>query len=280
MQQKLADFFRTAPAATPLPPMSSATALPAGTDTEAAIRLAAAAAMTTPFALHSDPSQRPIDFAAPPPAGPLPDSLTAPRADAIDHAPSAIAKAIQLHNSYLVVESDEGMLVIDQHALHERILYEDLLAKFTAGPLESQRMLIPQTLRASPQQLDLLEQLSPMLAKLGIDAAAMGPDTIGVTAFPSFLDRLDPAAFMQGLLERGEQELLDLTHEELLHEVLDMMACKAAIKAGDVLTQPEIDALLARRHLVERSSNCPHGRPTTLRLSLKDLEKQFKRTGF
>jgi DNA mismatch repair protein MutL len=101
-----------------------------------------------------------------------------------------------------------------------------------------------------------------------------------VQAFPSFLDKLDPAAFVQELLEKGEQELLDLNEESLLHEVLDMMACKAAIKAGDPLTPQEIEALLARRELVERSSNCPHGRPTTLRLSIADLEKQFKRTGF
>jgi len=101
-----------------------------------------------------------------------------------------------------------------------------------------------------------------------------------VQGFPSFLEKLNPGDFVRELLERGEQELLDLHDEELLHEVLDMMACKAAVKAGDPLTQGEIEALLARRDLVERSSNCPHGRPTTLRLSLRDLEKQFKRTGF
>ena len=99
-------------------------------------------------------------------------------------------------------------------------------------------------------------------------------------AFPTFLSKLDPATFVRELLERGEQELLDLHEEEILHELLDMMACKAAVKAGDPLTPAEIEALLARRELVERSSNCPHGRPTTLRLSLRDLEKQFKRTGF
>ena len=85
---------------------------------------------------------------------------------------------------------------------------------------------------------------------------------------------------MRELLERGEAESLDLHGEELLHDVLDMMSCKAAVKAGDPLTPAEVEALLARRELVERSSNCPHGRPTTLRLSLRDLEKQFKRTGF
>ncbi|MBC7783511.1 MAG: DNA mismatch repair endonuclease MutL [Burkholderiales bacterium] len=188
------------------------------------------------------------------------------------------SKAIQLHNSYLVVESDEGMLVIDQHALHERIIYEDLLAKVTAGPLESQRMLIPHTIRASSRQLDLLDQIRPMLSKLGIEAEAFGPEAIAIQAFPSFLDRLDPGTFVQELLERGEQELLDLHEEELLHEVLDMMSCKAAVKAGDSLQPEELSELLRQRTQIERSSNCPHGRPTTIRLTVAELERQFKRS--
>lgn len=191
-----------------------------------------------------------------------------------------LPNAIQLHNSYLVVESSEGMVIIDQHALHERIIYEDLLAKVTAGPLEGQRMLIPQTFRASIRQIDLLEQIQTLLRKLGIEAEPFGPETIAIHSFPSFLDKLDPVQFLQELLEKGEQELVDLNEEALVHEVLDMMACKAAIKAGDPLTPQEIQALIQKRDLVERSSNCPHGRPTTLKLSLSDLEKQFKRTGF
>jgi len=188
--------------------------------------------------------------------------------------------AIQLHNSYLVVESEDGLVIIDQHALHERIMFEDLLARVTRGPLESQHLLIPQTFAASDRQIAMLEQITPLLSKLGIEASPFGPGTIAVQAFPSFLSRLEPAPFVQEILERGEQELLDLREEELLHEVLDMMSCKAAVKAGDPLSPAEIQALLARRDLVDRSSNCPHGRPTTLRLSLRDLEKQFKRTGF
>jgi DNA mismatch repair protein MutL len=172
------------------------------------------------------------------------------------------------------------MIIIDQHALHERIMYEDLLARVTRGPLEGQRLLIPHVIPASSRQVALLDQIRPMLERLGIEVAPFGPDTVAVQSFPSFLERLDPAAFVRELLERGEQELLDMHGEELLHEILDMMACKAAVKAGDPLTPGEIEALLARRELVERSSNCPHGRPTTLRLSLRDLEKQFKRTGF
>ncbi|MGA2233036.1 MAG: DNA mismatch repair protein MutL, partial [Tepidisphaeraceae bacterium] len=188
--------------------------------------------------------------------------------------------AIQLHNSYLVAESEEGLIIIDQHALHERILYEELFAKVSRGNLESQRLLIPMAIPATARQIELLAQIRPMLERLGIEIEPFGPDTVAVHAFPSFLDRLDPAVFVTELLERGEDELLDLNDEELLHGVLDMMACKAAVKAGDPLTAGEIEALLARRQLVERSSNCPHGRPTTLRLTLHDLEKQFKRTGF
>jgi DNA mismatch repair protein MutL len=185
-----------------------------------------------------------------------------------------------LHNSYLVAQSDDGMIIIDQHALHERIMYEELSARILRGPLESQRLLIPQTIPASSRQMAMIEQIQPLLNRLGIEISAFGPSTVAVQAFPTFLSRLEPAVFVTELLERGEAELLDLHEEELLHEILDMMACKAAVKAGDALSPAEIEALLARRELVERSSNCPHGRPTTLRLSLRDLEKQFKRTGF
>ncbi len=190
------------------------------------------------------------------------------------------APAIQLHNCYLVVESGEGLEIIDQHALHERILFEELKARITRGPLESQRLLIPEPIKVSPKQIALLDQIQPVLQRLGIEVQQFGPDTIAVQAFPSFLHRIAPSNFVQELLEKGENEQLDLHDEELLHEVLDMMACKATVKAGDALTPGEIEALISRRDLVERSSNCPHGRPTTLKLSLRDLEKQFKRTGF
>ena len=195
-------------------------------------------------------------------------------------ADSPSFSAMQIHNSYLVAQSDEGLIIIDQHALHERVLFEELLARVTRGPLEAQHLLIPLTIEASSRQMAMAEQIQPLLAKLGIDISPFGPTTLAIQSFPSFLHRLDPAEFVRELLERGEQELLDLHEEELLHEILDMMSCKAAVKAGDTLSPPEIAALLARKDLVERSSNCPHGRPTTLKLTLRDLEKQFKRTGF
>ena len=231
------------------------------------------------------PAQAPIDDyprtqPSPPREHPHPNPLPEGEGVRPALAPTKSSPAIQLHNSYLVAQSDDGLVIIDQHALHERIMYEELLGRLQRGPLESQRMLIPHPVTVSESQLALLKHIQPLLDKLGIEVGEFGPGTVAVHSFPSFLEKLDPATFVRELLERGEQELLDLHEEELLHEVLDMMACKAAVKAGDPLTAQEIEALLARRELVERSSNCPHGRPTTLRLSLKDLEKQFKRTGF
>jgi DNA mismatch repair protein MutL len=220
--------------------------------------------------------------ASPLPSMPVASAPLTPPSDGPQRtfSPNSRPPAIQLHNTYLVAESDEGMIIIDQHALHERVMYEELRARLGRGPLESQRLLIPPSLTATPRQMALLEQITPLLQRLGIEIAPFGPDSVAIQAFPSFLSRLDPEAFVRELLERGEQELLDLHEEELLHELLDMMACKAAVKAGDPLSPAEIEALLQRRDLVDRSSNCPHGRPTTLRLTLGDLEKQFKRTGF
>jgi DNA mismatch repair protein MutL len=268
LRERLASFFRSVPADVVAPEQQE------------------------PWQLHSPATQALLPahtVAASPPSSGTPGegggegaSASRVRSEISDFkSETANAKpALQLHNAYLVTQSEDGLIIIDQHALHERIMYEDLLARLSRGPLESQRLLIPETLPASSSQSALLEHIQPLLARLGIEVAPFGPGTLAVHAFPSFLEKLGPAQFVADLLERGEQELLDLTEEEMLHEILDMMACKAAIKAGDPLTAAEIEALLARRELVDRSSNCPHGRPTTLRLSLRDLEKQFKRTGF
>jgi DNA mismatch repair protein MutL len=287
LREKLAAFFRQMPGgavapgpAAPTLPLASGG--PGSVGSALADRLPPFATTAPPGALS--PSRATVQ---PDPYGPAdqtnnrsaeadPTALDAGRMP----APQGAHGAIQLHNSYLVAQSEDGLVIIDQHALHERIMYEELLARVSRGPLESQRLLIPQAVAVSSVQAALLEHVQPLLQKLGVEVSAFGPGSVAVHAFPTFLEKLDPAEFVRELLERGEQELLDLHEEELLHEILDMMACKAAVKAGDPLSPAEIEALLARRELVERSSNCPRGRPTTLRLTLRDLEKQFKRTGF
>jgi DNA mismatch repair protein MutL len=185
--------------------------------------------------------------------------------------------AIQIHNTYLVAQTDEGVIIVDQHALHERILYEKFRRRILAGPLESQRLLIPQTLGVSPAQAQAAQDHRDMLVRLGLEVELFGPRSIAIQAFPVLMADADVLAFVRDLLDRLAETGQVESPESLVHSALDMMACKAAVKAGDPLNQDEIQSLLAQRHLIERSSNCPHGRPTTLQLTTRDLEKQFKR---
>ena len=187
-------------------------------------------------------------------------------------------KAIQIHNTYLVAETEEGMVIIDQHALHERIMYEKLKKQFVSGPLESQRLLLPETMNATGREMALLQENEELLHKLGIEAEPFGQDSIAIHAFPSLLKDADAISFLRDLLDQLGEKGKQWSAEEAIHEILDMMSCKAAVKAGDPLTPEEIDALISQKSFVDKSSNCPHGRPTTLRFRISDLEKQFKRT--
>lgn len=201
--------------------------------------------------------------------------------------PRVAPRVLQVHNSYLVTQDEQGVLIIDQHALHERVMFERLKERLADKGLESQRLLMPSIIEMPAQRLALLETLRPMFEKLGLAVEPIGPASAAVQAFPTFLfDRkVDPVEFVGELLERAEAESWDRVaktggteEESALHEVLDMMACKAAVKAGDALSETELGELLTLRDSIERASNCPHGRPTTIRVTIRDLEKLFGRS--
>jgi len=194
-------------------------------------------------------------------------------------APRAAPRILQVHDSFLVTEDDDGMVIIDQHALHERVMFEKIMDRLRAGALQSQRLLTPVTVRTTPARLEALDELRGLLARLGVEASPIGPDAAAVHAFPTLLfdRRVDPAEFLGDLLERAEREGVSSGEEAAIHAVVDMMACKAAVKAGDRLGEEELAELLALRERVDRSTACPHGRPTTIRLSMRDLERQFGR---
>jgi DNA mismatch repair protein MutL len=193
-----------------------------------------------------------------------------------------VADVLQVHSSYIVTQDEQGLLIIDQHALHERVIFERLKARVEngGGTLESQRLLMPAVVEVDRAQIGLLDELRPLLSRIGIDAEPISPTAIAVHAFTSLLFErgVDPVTFMSELLSKAANRGVTANEEAALHEVLDMMACKAAVKAGDRLRPEELADLLKQRESVERSSNCPHGRPTSLRLSLKELERQFGRT--
>jgi DNA mismatch repair protein MutL len=195
------------------------------------------------------------------------------------HGNRTARRVMQVHGSYLVVEDREGILVVDQHALHERAMFEELHARVSQSPLESQRMLVPAAVEVDARAAECVEEAAPLLARLGIDLVPAGPRSVLVQAFPTFLlgRGVEPADFVPGLLARiADEGRADV--EAALSEVLDMMACKAAVKAGDRLSGAELEALLDARERLERASNCPHGRPTSLRISLRDLERSFGRS--
>ncbi len=185
---------------------------------------------------------------------------------------------VQVHNSYIVQQSNDGLVIVDQHALHERILYEKLNRQLAQGKLASQRLLLPEIIEVTPAQMAAAENNEMILNELGITAEPFGPRSLAIQSFPVLLEKLDMRTFVLDLLDLLTERAGHVSREEMTHVIIDMMACKAAIKAGDPLSSDEIRELMAKRQDVERISNCPHGRPTTVRLTLRELEKLFKRT--
>jgi DNA mismatch repair protein MutL len=195
------------------------------------------------------------------------------------YAPEGAApmRAVQLHNTYLVAETADGILIVDQHALHERILFEEIMARLEAGPLEAQRFLLPVTASLTDREIAAIAENREALARLGIEAEAMGPRTVAVHAFPMLLARAEPTAVLRDFLAWALALSAPPTARQVLEKLAHVAACRAAVKAGDPLKHEEIEALLARRAVGDLAATCPHGRPTALVLSKSDLEKQFGR---
>jgi DNA mismatch repair protein MutL len=246
---------------------------------------------------HPAPAQggRIQDYGSVPPAGsPLsgpaqanaaPEDYREPGATYPHPAPAATSAelprgpyhAIQIHNTYLVAETDEGLLIVDQHAQHERILFEEIMRRLEAGPLESQRLLMPITLAVTDREMAALEKEREALARLGIEVEPLGPRDVGIHAFPLLLDRADPVSTLRDFLAWVLATDAAPTARQVLENLAHVAACRAAVKAGDALKAQEIDALLAHQGEAGLAPTCPHGRPTALVLRKADLEKQFGR---
>jgi DNA mismatch repair protein MutL len=191
--------------------------------------------------------------------------------------PSRSPQAMQIHNRYLVTETREGVTIIDQHALHERILYEQLRQRIDAGFVETQNLLVPEPVDLSPSECAAAQQNQDLLGQLGMKIESFGGDTVLITGFPAMLANMNPVEVLRGLLERllagGKQP----DRRDLLDDLLHTIACKAAVKAGDHLAADEIASLLEQRGLVDDPHHCPHGRPTALVFTREELDRQFKR---
>ena len=214
-------------------------------------------------------------------AGEEPEPTPGPR-PSVEHPPPHAppgypAKAMQVHNRYLVAESEDGVMVIDQHALHERILYEQLRTRVLSGEVESQKLLVPEPVDLSPAEAAAALQERELLAQLGMKIESFGGDTVLVTSYPAMLANMSPVEVLHGLIEQLLSGGKAPDRGSLLDNLLHAVACKAAIKAGDRLAPEEIAALLEQRHLIDDPHHCPHGRPAALVFSREELDKQFKR---
>ncbi len=212
---------------------------------------------------------------------PYPEASTQRRIDSPAPLPPQAhdrARALQVHNRYLITESADGMVVIDQHALHERIIYEQLREKILSGAVECQKLLVPEPVPLSPTEFALVAEAIPTLAQLGIVVEPFGGTTMLVSSYPAMLANQNPAEMLRSVIEHLTQHNSKVERRDVLDDLLHMISCKAAIKAGDRLTSGEIDALLEHRTLCQDAHHCPHGRPTALVFSRDELDRRFKRT--
>jgi DNA mismatch repair protein MutL len=186
-------------------------------------------------------------------------------------------KIIQLYDSYLVVETEEGMLVIDQHALHEHILFEQIKRRIQSGPLETQPLLIPEPVELTAEQAGRTLEHRDALAELGLGIEDFGGGTILVTSYPALLGRRSPQTILRAVVDHLISKERAPSREVLFNDLMSLMACHAAVRAGDRLTPEQMAALVEQRQLADDTHHCPHGRPTALLFSRHDLERQFRR---
>ena len=220
-----------------------------------------------------------------PPYAPLHASAHAPARAGGELPPQAAAQLVarfgnclQVLDSYIVEETDEGVNIIDQHALHERILYNEIERRLDEGGLDSQQLLVPELVELPQQEFYAVMELAEDLARFGMAVEAFGERTVIVRSFPQILKRFDGQTFFHDLLDELEAPERGKDVEGRLSRVIKVMACRGAVKAGDRLSAEQIRWLLERRAQAGPTDTCPHGRPTTITISRAELEKQFRRT--
>lgn len=189
-------------------------------------------------------------------------------------------RVLQVASSFLVSEDEEGLVIVDQHALHERLMFEALRERILSGPLEGQRLLVPHVRPVGAEAIAAIEEAAPLLSRLGFEVEIAGETRIAILAAPTLLASrgVDAADFVADLLERWCEEGPVPDEAAALEDVLAMMACKASVRAGEALAESAAIGLFERALEIERSSNCPHGRPTTLRIPWGELRRRFGRS--
>jgi DNA mismatch repair protein MutL len=184
----------------------------------------------------------------------------------------------QLHNSFIIAADRTGLLLIDQHVAHERILFEQHWRALRRRRVEVQRMLIPETLELSPAQATAFDQLLPELEENGFELGMLSGRTIAIKAMPAMLAPGTAQTLLTELLEAIEEERRGLSLDELRAEIAASLACRAAIKINMPLAPEKMRWLIDELLRMDNPATCPHGRPIILRITAREIEKGFQRT--
>lgn len=182
-----------------------------------------------------------------------------------------------LHQLYVIMEGDEGLVLMDQHAAHERVMFEEMRRAMEAEGVPTQRLLMPLTLQTTPGDADLLRRNLETLARLGVEAEPFGPNTFKVEALPTFLKTDDPAGWLDQVIEELRKLGSQASALRLGEDMIATTVCRHAVKANDPLSIPELEALLEDLFECEMPYCCPHGRPTLIQITDAELERKFGR---
>jgi len=183
----------------------------------------------------------------------------------------------QFRDTFIIAIDDEGIAIIDQHVAHERVLFEQVMEKLTAGRLPSQRLLTPMLIELSQAQRQALVPHAATLERFGLEIEEFGGDSVRLSAVPAVLDPADCEAAVRALAEDLEGLDRGSRAEDALRGIAATMACHAAVKANYPLTMEKMHYILAELRRTAYSSVCPHGRPVVLRISRREVEKNFQR---
>jgi DNA mismatch repair protein MutL len=242
---------------------------------------------SAPYAYQQDYSRAPAgmyeaarNFYAPPQAsmgGFVPAArIEEPTAQPTPDLPLGVARA-QLHETYVVAQTPDGIVIVDQHAAHERLVYERMKKALEQGGIARQPLLIPEVVELDPAEVTRVAARASELAELGLVLEAFGPDAVMVREMPAMLGKADIKALVRDLADDIAETGNALSLKERLEEVAGTLACHTSVRAGRRLTGEEMNALLREMEATPHSGQCNHGRPTYVELKLADIERLFGR---
>jgi DNA mismatch repair protein MutL len=189
-----------------------------------------------------------------------------------------IRPVAQLHESFIIAVDDEGMLLIDQHVAHERILFDKFRKSETERKIESQNLLLPETIDLTPAQSQAFELIEGDLESLGFGLMRLSGRTVAIKSIPTDLQPSEARNLFAEILDHVELDKRGNAKQTLRDDIAASLACKAAVKINMKLTPEKMQWLIDRLLLTSSPTTCPHGRPVILRLTMKDIERGFHRT--